>query len=295
MTCFIPVSYRGRKYPEPIICEVKEISGHFDKSSIPNATRYSLHTEYSFTKRKFNTPLINKHPALMSSYKGVPRLWYDREWAKEFAEFIYDLTEGCPQPEIIEIHPPFKDYCPDFDTFFDHYLVFEKSIRKHFSNTIITMENRAGAQYPVPFLMSSIDDIVKCCQMIEKKKLQLHIAIDYTQLFTSEGYNFSNIPIKEFIEKHEHLEKYKQHISSVHLWGKKQNKKGTWVSHSAGLREMLSEDDLYKFMSMISNFYNDGLSRYFVPEINTSKKYIEELTLLCQGAGITFSNNSIQA
>lgn len=136
-------------------CDVKELAGHLDKTSIPDVQRYSLHTEYSFTKRKLDSALIERYPALKESYKNVPRLWFSEEWAEEFAEFIFDLTDGHPDPEVIEIHPPFRDYCLDFDTFLDRYTVFEDIVLDNFPDTIITMENRAGAQYPTTFLMTT--------------------------------------------------------------------------------------------------------------------------------------------
>ncbi len=288
MTRFIPVDYHGKKYPHGMKCDVKELAGHLDKTSIPDVQRYSLHTEYSFTKRRLDSALIERYPALKESYRNVPRLWFSEEWAEEFAEFIFDLTDGHPDPEVIEIHPPFRDYCSDFDTFLDRYTVFEDIVLNNFPDTLITMENRAGAQYPTTFLMTTIDDVADCCDTIEDRGCRLHIAMDYPQLFTAEGYDYSDIPIDAFIEKHTCLEGCKKMISSIHLWGKKQNDNGRWVSHAGGLKYILPEDDLDRFMNMLSTFYDDGIERYFVPEINSSEIYIEEIVDLCVEAGIEF-------
>ncbi len=41
-------------------------------------------------------------------------------------------------------------------------------------------------------------------------------------------------------------------------------------------------------MNMLSTFYDDGIERYFVPEINSSEIYVEEIVDLCVEAGIEF-------
>lgn len=129
MTTFIPVDYHGKSYPPGIKCEVLEIAGHFDKTSIAFADRYSLHTEYSFTKRNMASNLMSKYPVLKGSeYRGIPRLWYSDGWAAEFGEFVIDIVDDRPDPEIIEVHPPFKDYCPTAACFLDRYAIFEDII-----------------------------------------------------------------------------------------------------------------------------------------------------------------------
>ena len=116
----------------------------------------------------------------------------------------------------------------------------------------------------------------------------MYIAADYPQFFTAEEYNYSDIPMVEFIVKHECLEECKNLISSVHLWGKKQNPKGRWIAHSGGLKSFLDDREIEVFMGMLSNFYDDGIGRYFVPEINASNEYVFELADLCLKAGIEF-------
>ncbi len=289
MTEFIAVDYRRKQYPRDIRCNVKEVSGHLDKTSIDSYGRYSLHTEYSFTKRNLNSNLIEKYPALKTSEHGIPKLWYDDEWAVQFGCFIIDLVGDNDPPEVIEIHPPFKDYCNDFDTFIKRYRLFEEIITEKYSDVIITMENRSGSQYAKSkFLMSTMSDICTCGEMIKSENVRLHFAVDYTQLFTSEGYDFKDIPIEEFIMKHDELKDVKDLISSIHLWGKSINKNGRWNSHTSGLRDILPGYKTKIFLDMINEFYDDGIKRYFVPEINTSDEYVKEIVEDCISSGIYF-------
>lgn len=89
---FILVEYNNLSYPEGYIAQIQEVAAHFDKDVIDPQRAYSMHTEYSYGKRKYNTELISKYPALIAASKdGVPQLWKSAEWASEFADFIVDL------------------------------------------------------------------------------------------------------------------------------------------------------------------------------------------------------------
>ena len=106
----IPVKYHRRNYPPHIKAEIDEIAGHFDVSRMSAARKFSLHTEYSYGKRKLESDLLEKLPVLKNAQKnGVPQLWYSKQWAVEFAKFIKLLCDK-EGPTIIEIHPPFTDY-----------------------------------------------------------------------------------------------------------------------------------------------------------------------------------------
>ena len=73
---FIFVEYNSVKYPDGYHSDIKEVAAHFDKDIIEVSEKYSLHTEYSYGKRKFDTELISKFPALVETHKdGVPQLW----------------------------------------------------------------------------------------------------------------------------------------------------------------------------------------------------------------------------
>jgi len=125
---FMFVEYNGVPYPLGYKSEVCEVAGHFDKNEIEVKEVYSLHTEYSYGRRKFNSELISQFPVLVEANKnGIPQLWKSIEWADSFAEFIILLTKNKTSPRIIEIHPPFNDYCIMND-FLERYSVFEKRL-----------------------------------------------------------------------------------------------------------------------------------------------------------------------
>lgn len=68
----IPVNYRNKEYPCGIVCKINEVAAHFDKKSIKiNNNYYSLHTEYSYGKRKLDTDTINEFQELLSANKKV--------------------------------------------------------------------------------------------------------------------------------------------------------------------------------------------------------------------------------
>ena len=70
------IEYNNIPYPEGYICKIKEVAGHLDKEEIEDKEVYSLHTEYSYGKRKFNSQILEKYLTLKESKKdGVPQLW----------------------------------------------------------------------------------------------------------------------------------------------------------------------------------------------------------------------------
>ena len=187
---FILVQYNGTSYPDGYSTHICEVAGHLDKDSIETTGPYSLHTEYSYGKRKFKSKRIAKFPILIESHKdGVPQLWKSVDWAMEFADFIISLTEFHDPPTVIEIHPPFNDYCTLSD-FALRFRAFEKRIHDTYPDVIIVLENRAGAVYRGgKFLVSKAKDIVALCKMIEEQNLQLGIVLDFPQLLTAENIN----------------------------------------------------------------------------------------------------------
>lgn|GEM_PF-3257176 len=71
----------------------------------------SLHTEYSYGKRKWDSALVQEYLELVVAQKdSVPQLWKNERWAEQFADFIFELNGSGSVPKVIEIHPPFSDY-----------------------------------------------------------------------------------------------------------------------------------------------------------------------------------------
>lgn len=266
----IPIEYNNIPYPSQIECNIKEIAGHLDKSEICVSGAYSLHTEYSFGKRKFNSPLlINKNSIVNAHKNGVPQLWKSDLWAEDFANFVLDLTKNSP-PHIIEIHPPFSDYC-DIDSFVNRYLIFEKIIHDSCPKSIIVIENRAGSRYRGgKFILSTANDIAQFITLLKEHCVNLGVVIDFPQLLTAERLDTLNMDFEKLSYCFELLKPHISHIKGIHMWGKKKSTSGRWVSHCGNLNTFFLNDETKStFVNMIKNLFNDNNYRFFVPEVNS--------------------------
>jgi hypothetical protein len=94
MSLLIPIQYGNRSYPGGITSTIKEVAGHFDVPEIPLLRcQYSLHTEYSYGRRQLNSTTVVRYPEIVrASARGIPRLWWSKEWAEEFSSFLGELT-----------------------------------------------------------------------------------------------------------------------------------------------------------------------------------------------------------
>ena len=269
---FILVEYNGLQYPEGYSSTIQEVAAHLDKESIDPQNAYSLHTEYSYGARKFNTSRIAKYPLLQEAQRnGVPQLWKSVEWANEFAEFLIGLTEGHQPPKVIEIHPPFNDYCT-LHEFAERFRVFEARIHAVYPDVIIVIENRAGKRYRGGnFLARKAKEIVALCEVIREEHLDLGIVLDFPQLLTGENIN----PLKFRAEKYEAaieaLLPYRDLIKGVHVWGKRKNDSGRQLSHHGNFDTYFGNDQHVKalFLSGIQRICSDGSLRFLVPEVNS--------------------------
>ena len=266
------VEYNNIPYPASYSAEIKEIAAHFDKGEIEIADQYSLHTEYSYGKRKFDSALLTSFPEVVASHKdGIPQLWKSDKWALEFAEFILTLTKDRNPPSVIEIHPPFNDYCT-FDDFAERYCVFEKRIHSVYPETVIVIENRAGTVYRGGrFLVGRASEIADLCECIKQNSLNLGIVLDFPQLLTAENID----PLKFKAEKYQAainaILPYRDLIKGIHIWGKKKSATGRWVAHAGNLNTYFDCNTRTKdlFLSGIYQICNDEHVRFLVPEVNT--------------------------
>lgn len=266
------VQYNKVSYPEGFSTKICEVAAHFDKDTLENEAAYSLHTEYSYGKRKLDSELIAGFPVLQEANKdGVPQLWKSVEWAKEFADFIFALSVHRNPPSIIEIHPPFNDYC-DMETFVERFRVFEDKIHAVYPNTPIVIENRAGSIYHGgKFLIGKAKEIAALCENIKRHSLQLGVVLDFPQLLTAENID----PIKFKKEKYQTaigmISEYQELIHGIHIWGKKKSSTGRWVAHCGNLDTYFGENEETKevFIAGIQRICNDNLKRFLVPEINS--------------------------
>ena len=272
---FTLVEYNGVPYPEGYTTDIREVAGHLDKNSIEVTGSYSLHTEYGYGKRKLDSVFVNKFQELVSANKdGVPQLWRSIEWASEFADFIIELTRDQIPPTIVEVHPPFNDYCNmvDFATRFE---VFEKKLHTIYPNTQILIENRAGTVYRGgKFLVGKAKEIVALCEAIEAHNLNLGIVLDFPQLLTAESIDPIKFKEAKYLAAVRAIDPWKSHIKGIHIWGKKKSATGRWVAHAGSLNTYFGgSDDVKKlFLSGIRQICNDGAVRFLVPEVNTGSE-----------------------
>ena len=277
----IPITYHSKKYPKNVISNIDEIAGNFDKDIINPKREYSLHTEYSHMKRKLDNRLINKYPELKKSEReNIPQLWKSKEWAREFANFIIELVGNNIHPKIIEIHPPFNDYCKNFSLFFDIYEEFEKIISVELPNTNIFIENRCGTFYKGgKFIISNGKSIIQFLQELEVRKLRLKLVLDYPQVFSAESIKMDDIKLKKIIEFNNNIKPYISHIGGFHLWGKRKSQTGRWTSHTGDLNTFFSNNNLLKdeFISSVVNTFDDNDIRFFVLEVNSSEEDLQSI------------------
>ena len=284
---FILVEYNNLSYPEGYSAQICEVAAHFDKEDIVPKSAYSLHTEYSYGKRKFDTKRITQFPILSEANKeGVPQLWKSTEWADAFADFLISLTEGYVAPTVIEIHPPFNDYCT-LPEFAERYRVFEEKIHREYPDTIIVIENRAGSVYHGGrFLVGKAKEIVALCELIKAENLKLGIVLDFPQLLTAENIDPLKFKSKKYQAAIEAISAHRDLIKGIHIWGKKKSVTGRWVAHAGNFDTYFGDNqDLKKiFLSGIQAICDDEYRRFLVPEVNSGAddltKIMKDLAIL---------------
>jgi hypothetical protein len=273
MSFLIPIQYHKRKYPSGLTPKLREVAANFDIEQIDTSLPCSLHTEYSWGPRKLTSPIIKNLTTIQRAKKnGVPQLWFNKKWAGEFVDFIVAISKRSRSIKIIEIHPPFNDYCPTLDHFIEIYKFFEDSILSVFPDVEILIENRFGSLYK-----------------IETNNFNLRIVLDFPQLFTSHIKSMKIIKknIKPILEPLSSTTKY---IKGIHIWGKRRGKKGRWVAHQGNLDTYFDNNTAIKerFMVELRKLFMDDIKRYFVPEVNSSDEDLESIINDFKEAGFKF-------
>ncbi|MBN1363328.1 MAG: hypothetical protein JW976_00850 [Syntrophaceae bacterium] len=303
MVKFIPIKYASTKYSD-ITPNIQEVTCHFGVDTL-KITKYipylSLHTDPSIDWEKYipkahiqkkekilSSKVLLEFPTLFNNFKNlidsgehcVTILWCNninhnhKQWSKEFAGFLIRLTEGIDHQKvkIIEVHSPFDTFCNSLENFIERYSIFEEEILKVFPSADIVIENQVnheGKRKFGRFLLSNKDDIINISELILKAKLKLRIVLDIPQLF-SEYYGnklLSKDKIKDFLTP---LKECRDLIKSTHIWGYDINKNRP---HAADFNTYLDNDEDLKrcFLQEIFNLFNDGQTRYFVPEVGSTK------------------------
>lgn len=274
------VQYNGVPYPAGFSSTICEVAAHFDKDTLADETAYSLHTEYSYGKRKFDSALMEHFPVLQKANKeGVPQLWKSVEWAEEFADFIRALSANRNPPSIIEIHPPFNDYC-NMASFVEQFQVFESKIHEVYPNTPIVIENRAGSVYHGGnFLIGKAKEIAALCESIKKHGLKLGVVLDFPQLLTAENIDPIRFKKEKYLSAVNVIFEYQELIFGIHIWGKKKSSTGRWVAHCGNLDTYFDNNKEVKdsFIAGIQQICNDNKQRFLVPEVNSGAADLAEI------------------
>ena len=286
MAIFEMVKYHTQSYPTDIPLRIEECAAHLDITSVDADLRYSLHTEYSYGKRKLDSALLTNFPALVGAHKdGVPQLWKDEQWAAEFAQFVFALAGGAT-PAVIEVHPPFGDYT-DFDSFIRSYSVFESLITERFPEVDLLIENRCGSVYKGGrFLVSKTQEVETLCNLIVQHGLRLKIAYDVPQIYTAHNVKKQ----EQYIELLQKAEAFREQIGGVHLWGKRKSETGRKVAHCGDLTSYF-EDDLETktlFLQQFNKCFDDGICRKMVLEVNSGNEDMLSIITDLRGNGVEF-------
>jgi hypothetical protein len=299
MSRLIPVKYHKLNYPPHIEVNICEVAGNFDVEKLSVNTPYSLHTEYSYGPREFNSKFVCDLKNITSAQiDNIPQLWCNEMWAEEFFIYIKRLI-GKKPPEVLEVHPPFNDYCDTFDQFLKTFNVFYDIFKSKYSTTTILIENRFGTMYKGgKFLLSTCSDISEFCRVLSNSDIDLKIVLDYPQIFSAiidENNKISTDNLEGAVEKiklfNQELKKYREVIGGFHMWGKL--KKGNrWVPHAGNFNTFFSNNnDLkHEFLSSVSSTFNDDIERYFVPEVNSGEDDLHSIVADMEQEGFVFTS-----
>jgi len=289
MAMLIPVMYGRLRYPFPITTPLKETAAHFDRPGIDPGPCYVLHTEYAYGRRQLTSCLLADLDVLRRSHADfVPQLWYSAEWAEQFAEFILRITHPFGPPRVIEVHPPFRDYCPTVSTLLERYSHFEHYVKREYPNVEILMENRHGSLYSgAAFLVSTADDIVELAE--QAKGTSRRVTLDIPQLLSSHGAtnHIDSGRIDDIILSLMH---HREWIRGIHIWGTRSTANRARVAHMGDLETYFQGDPGQKqrLLSVLRQLLGDGRPRFFVPEVNDSERYFLSIVADLIRAGFHF-------
>lgn len=290
MPQLIPVQYHSKQYPLHIKPKLSEVAGHFDVRPLRPVGPYCLHTEYSAGQRDFTQPALEGLDTLKACHRnGVPQLWNGKQWATEFSQYVTRLCHGHPAPSVIEIHPPFSNYCRTLAEFVDTYVPFEKTMLEHFPKVRIVIENRHGTRYSGgKFIFSKRDDILALSEIIDREQLHLRLCLDVPQLFTA---HFGPAPRATVAIDRALLPLLdcRHNIDSIHLWGKKPNRTGNMQAHYGTLDTWLGAGEIKAhFLTRLHHLLDDDKKRLFVPEVNSSSEDLQAIIHDVEQAGFRF-------
>lgn len=286
MPYFEMVKYHKKKYPEHIPLLYEEVAAHFDTEEIDSRLKMSVHTEYSYGKRKFQSMLIQNYPEILHSQKKeIPQLWKNEKWAIEFADFLIRLLHDKGEPSVIEIHPPFDDYS-SIEAFIRIYIPFEQRILEMFPTVEILVENRSGSTYSGgKFILSRIESVYLLCEHIVQTNLSLRLALDIPQLYTAHNASKS----EDVVRLLQDVQELRDYIGGVHLWGKKLSASGRKIVHNGDLNTYFNDHETkMAFLEAFSSSFDDNKMRKMVLEVNGNNEDLLSIKSDLESAQVCF-------
>jgi hypothetical protein len=242
--------------------------------------------------RKFNSEIVKDLNNITTAQKdNVPQLWYSKEWAHDFFIFIERLVGSDNPPEVLEIHPPFRDYCSSFDHFLDVFTVFYDLFHYKYPDTLVLIENRFGTMYNGgKFLLATCADVLEFCEILTRTEIGLKIVLDYPQIFSAELINMNNVTLKKILAFNKELSKYRNVIGGFHMWGKRKSASGRWTPHTGNFDTFFSDNKemKFEFLHSVSQTFDDDIERYFVPEVNSGEEDVFSIVSDMESSGFKF-------
>jgi len=151
--------------------------------------------------------------------------------------------------------------------------------------------------------------------LIKEHTLRLRIALDFPQLLSAHNFDVGKISRNRLLDIFKCLYPIRKYIASIHLWGKCIGKNGrisahvgTLDSYFKGLRckditadnvitlnsyvgvATSNDDNNIKrlFLMELHNLLNDGLARYFLPEVNSRSEHLQSIVRDLIDSGFKF-------
>lgn len=123
---------------------------------------------------------------------------------------------------------------------------------------------------------------------MDEKGSDLRITLDLPQLFTAHSISKSEKDL--MIEIFNAMKSIRHNIFGIHLWGKKENNNGRRVAHIGDLNSYFMYDLDYKktFLEYMFDTFNDGIDRYFVPEVNSGREDLVSIVNDLRNEGFKF-------
>jgi hypothetical protein len=226
--------------------------------------------------------------------KYILRLAYNKDndtiwkYEAELSSVIKNLDTTFSQygtPHAIELQSPLRSQTYNEDEFFQHYRLFEKSMRK-FTTMMIALVNGPHRNSSKPkYLLQSTEDIVRIRKIVKEMKFNLKFAIDFSILLKRTNY------IREFENDFNKLSEIRNSIVGIHLSSIPRNSYSNMYYRDE--KVYLNKFNYHQnsdFLNCISALFNDNLSRYLVPEKIESTSELEELVDDLLKSGFSFCN-----